>query len=855
MSIVYFRSIDRCASRLRLLAVAAGGLLLAATGGVWANGGERVDFADEVYPLLRRHCFECHDGRRSEAGLRLDAVEQLAETWVIEPHQPEQSELLRRVMLDADDPERMPSVGDPLGKVEVATLRRWIEQGAQWPEEFEPPAHWAYQPPQRVAVADLEADIAATASDPIDVWVREKLRGRGLTAAPSAAPERLIRRVHLDLIGLPPTPEEVTAFVADPSEAAYQRIVDDLLARPQFGERWARSWLDLARYADSHGFQRDDFHQLWAYRDWVIAALSDDMPFDQFTIEQLAGDLLPEATESQRIATGFHRCSPTNVEAGSLPEETRTSQLVDRVNTTATVWLGTTLECAQCHDHKYDPFAIEEYYGLLAFFNATEIEADLTNPNKPSSIAFRGPTMRLDDPEKDAARRRVRQQLDQVEAALKQRRRELREQLVTESLEAQQDEEDDERGEPLQGEALTKAVNDRVQDDPQGAERRSQVDDLKEQLKSLQPDSTLVMVQREPRSTYVFQRGDYRDPGDEVTPHTPAALHSLDPRGAHRGAEPDADHSLPDRLSLARWLVDPANPLVGRVTVNRLWLELFGRGLVDTPEDFGVKGSPPTHPRVLDDLAADFVQGGWSMKRVLRRIVTSATYRQSSLATTEQMDQDPENRWLARGPRFRLDAETIRDNALAISGLLDLQMFGPPIRPYQPPGLWVKVGGQRYDYQVSEAGGAYRRGVYIVLKRGSPYPSLINFDATNRLACTVQRGRTATPLQALTLLNDPVYVEMAQAMAARAVGGKASPGSVIDDWFRRATARSPSDEELQVLLDLHRQQREAAQQGGESAVKLAGDFGPYDEAAAADFTAWYSVATTLLNLHETVTKP
>ncbi len=748
---------------------------------------EQVDFARDVYPLLGRSCLECHGLEREEGGLRLDNSGHALDSGTIQSHDAADSELIRRLELPHNDPERMPAIGKSLTAAEISILRRWIDAGAPWPSGFKPAQHWAYVAARRPTPPQVGDD--SWSHHPLDRFVLDRLHQERLWPSPPAVPESLLRRVYLDLIGLPPTPQEVLAFVSDPSDRAYAAVVDDLLQRPQFGERWARPWLDLARYADSHGFQRDDLRDSWAYRDWVIAAINEDLPFDQFTIQQLAGDLLPDAGEAQRIATGFHRCAPTNVEAGSIPEETRIMQVIDRVNTTATVWLGTTLECAQCHDHKYDPLTTEEYYQLFAFFNQTEIEADLANPNKPSSIAFIGPTMPLGE----------RQSMHAAEEP---------EPAVTPQRKKQQE---------------------------------------------MAAETTLVMVETaKARPTHVLQRGDYRDPGDLVLPGTPAVLHPFRPQDLHAGAKA----GVADRLSLAKWLVDPANPLVARVTVNRWWGEIFGRGLVETAEDFGIKGEAPTHPELLDHLALELVHSGWSMKHVLRLIVTSATYRQSSRISDEHAGRDDQNRLLARGPRLRLDAEAIRDNALAISGLLNYKLFGPPIRPYQPAGLWTKVGGAKYDYETSTGGDAYRRGVYVVLKRGSPYPSFMNFDASSRLACSVNRSRTNTPLQALTLLNDPVYVEMAKAMAREAVENRESSKSeIITDWFRRCTARAPDDSELGFLLDLFETQLQAAEKRVEQADGLAAETAKTDAPSTADDSAWYSVATTLLNLHETVTKP
>ena len=858
------------------------------------------------------------------------------------------------------------------------------------------------------------------------------MESAGLAPSAVASPEKLIRRVYLDLIGLPPTPEEVEEYLRDPSTARFEQVVDELLSRPQFGERWARPWLDLARYADSHGFQRDNLRDIWAYRDWVIQALNDDMPFDQFTIEQIAGDLLPQPTESQRIATGFHRCAPINVEAGSLPEETRSEQIIDRTNTTAAVWLGSTMECCQCHDHKYDPFSQQDYYRLLAFFNSTELEADRTSA-KPSSIQFSGPKMPISNPARDAKRTALEQQLQSMRVRQNERREELSQSVhawlpelqeelgaaprqhplqiiefqstgTTDTVQVLKDgailleggdpPETDTytiraqspvsnirgfrldalrheslpgggpgRGDPVKRNfvlnelsvelrpttdqpdlenalprslrfskarasfsqtnwAVDGVLSDKPKtgwaisprfdqshwatfvleqplDVPEGwelvfqlkqdyggartigclrlsavtgdidatpipeaigkiaarpvdewspKERKQLVDyrvahdyeshaieqqqaQLQKEINQLAPDTTLVMVELDqPRTTHVFERGDYREQGDVVQPDVPGILHAL-PEGPR------------NRLTLARWLTSTDNPLVARVTVNRWWAELFGRGIVATPEDFGIKGDPPSHPQLLDWLAVEFMDNGWSMKKLLRTIVLSATYQQSSRVRPELQSLDRQNRLLARGPRFRMDAEMIRDNALAISGLLSLNSGGPPIRPYQPAGVWKKVGGTAYEYRVSPGSEQHRRGIYVVRKRGSPYPSFTNFDGTPRLSCTVMRSRTNTPLQALTLLNDPVYVEAAKALVTRV--NNARPDSSIDERleyaFQLCTARRPSTTELATLRGLYDQQIASHQ-----------DRELTDEEAIQD--AWYGVATTLLNLHETITK-
>ncbi len=1018
-----------------LICLAASGAILAAEVSE-PSKSNRVDFARDVYPIFRRSCIECHGPEKQEAELRLDQKASALKSGSIEAGKPDDSELLRRILLPRGHDEVMPAIGDPLPKRQVALIRRWIQQGAVWPDKVEVNQHWSYVAPQRPE-APLVKD-STWAKSEIDRFVLQRLQKEGLTPSPKAAAEKLVRRVFLDLIGLPPTPEEVNAFASDPSDERFEQLVDELLQRPQFGERWARPWLDVARYADSHGFQRDNLRDIWAYRDWVIKALNADMPFDQFTIEQIAGDLLPNATESQKIATGFHRCTPTNVEAGSLPEETRIEQVIDRVNTTGAVWLGTTLECCQCHDHKYDPFPQKDYYRLLAFFNNTEMEADRASKS-PSSIAFKGPTMDLSDPEKDATRADLQKQITTGKDRQAERRRELNRDLENWSTEiaaslANVPEEhvldvadfeslgptdefkrlddgsillvgDDPpdvdvytvkvradlaavrafklealrhdslpgngpgRGDPVRRnfvlnefsaklvstsdpqeqteknqaaanpaktpstiplkfssaradfsqnnwdvagainskpktgwavspkfdsdhwatfildkpvdisldqelvfelkqeygtarsigcfrlsaitgnldadsvpEELVKAsktpiekwskadrktlLDYRVGQDSQSQKLAAEVAKLENALKKVTADTTLVMIELdEPRMSTIFERGDYRKPGVKVEAGTPGILHAgLD--------------GPPSRLTLARWLVDRNNPLVARVTVNRWWAEIFGRGIVPTVEDFGIKGEPASHPELLDWLAVEFMENGWSMKHVLKSIVLSATYQQSSRLTRELLEVDDQNSLLARGPRFRMTAEMIRDNALAVSGLINLKQFGPPIYPYQPDGIWSKVGGTNYKYETSPGSEQHRRGVYVILKRGSPYPSFVNFDATARLACTVKRSRTNTPLQALTLLNDPVYVGAAEALAKRIVEEKRD--HPIDEQlayaFQICTSRQPTDTERNALRKLYSE-----------------TFSTSDKETR-ESKAWYSVATVLLNLHETITK-
>ena len=750
-----------------------------------------VDFAREIQPLLASRCLDCHGAEKPKGGLSLTSRHAALRGGksgkpAFVAGQPAASPLLARVT--ATDPDDvMPQKGERLAPAQIALLRRWIEQGANWPDNA---THWAYVAPVRPPLP-APAELAAPARNPIDHFVFARLRREAIAPAPEADPARLLRRVHLDLTGLPPTPAEIDAFLADRAPGAYERVVERLLASPQYGEKWARQWLDLARYADSHGFQRDDLRDVWPFRDWVVRALNADLPFDQFTLHQLAGDLLARETGGANpdllTATGFHRCAPCNVEAGTDQEENRVNQVFDRVNTTAAVWLGTTMECAQCHNHKYDPFTQRDYYRLFAFFNNTARETDFTTPKARAALKFTGPYANLTNAMPNKARA-------------------------------------DAGASPA-------------------ARKKAAVDFL---------PRTLVMQELDAaRPAAVFKRGNFLDAGEAVTPGVPAALHPLNASAGASTAAPRAS-----RLELARWLGDRANPLTARVVVNRWWAEFFGRGIVSSLEDFGLKGEPPTHPELLDWLAVEFMEpshfsmpGGpreavavaaaakpWSMKHIHRLIVTSATYRQSSRVTPEALARDDENKLLARGPRFRLAAELVRDNALFAAGLLSLKPGGPPVYPPQPAGLWdAKVGGEKYNYQTSPGDDAWRRGIYTVWRRSSPYPSFVNFDATARTACVIQRSRSNTPLQALTLLNDPVYVEAAAALARRVL--REVPGGSHDERlthaFRLCLTRAPQPAELAALRRLLHEQQAAT------------------KSETAD---WQAVAAALLNLDEMITK-
>jgi hypothetical protein len=1025
----------------------------------------RVAYNRDIRPILADRCFRCHgpDSGHRKAGLRLDrrddAVADRDGRQAIVPGDLEASEVVFRI--NAEDADvRMPPAGSGLvlRPDEIARLERWIEQGA----EYQP--HWAFLPPQRPRLPALGKSKGGHAwpRNPVDVFILAELQRHGLEPAPEAPREILLRRVTLDLTGLPPTPAERDAFLGDPAPDAYERAVDRLLASPRYGERMALDWLDAARYADTNGYYTDLERHAWPWRNWVIDAFNRNVPFDRFTIEQLSGDLLPAPTSDQKIATGFNRNHMVTNESGVIEEEARVGYVVDRVDTTATVWLGLTVGCARCHDHKYDPITQKEYYRLFAYFNnvpETGLVKDPVNPTPVLSL----PTLAQERRLADLHNRRV-----QCESRLK-----AEEPALNAALDAWEkravatlprvpqdtvayfplDTDGTDRGivplatttigtlrfgpgvlgsaatfdgtqyvefecpaslegaEPFSvafwvrpgsgpsgcliskldatpegrgfeviwykskpwinlvhqsgqsaievvprqtfsngdwhhvaitydgsGKAagLTLYVDGEVQSlivrrdslagpvasdepwriawKPSGVGFEGSLDELRLHDRVLDPDEVAALACRtliegtirtprarrtrqqterlrtyyiahegsdelrgltreaealrsqeeevrrsivstpimqelnRPRTTRVLARGQYDQPGETVTPGVPAALSA----GSAQGEE------APNRLGLARWLVSPENPLTARVAVNRSWQLVFGEGLVRTVNDFGLQGELPSHPELLDWLAVEFLRSGWDVRGLIRLLVTSATYRQASRFTPELLARDPENRLLARGPRYRLPAELIRDQALAVSGLLVERLGGPSVKPYQPPGLWEAVsynGDQTYEQDHGDA--LYRRSLYTYWKRQAPPPALLTFDGPTREVCTARRARTNTPLQSLVLLNDVTYVEAARGLAMQLMRQRRSePAALIRDGFQRVTGRRPRDDEVAALERLYHRQLAAYRERPESARALLrmGEF-PIDPALdPCELAAWSMTASLLLNLDETITR-
>ncbi len=736
---------------------------------------DKISFNFHVKPILSDRCFKCHgpDENTREAGLRLDTKEgafaalgKAKDHYAIIPGDVENSTLVQRIF--SDDPEEvMPSLESnlTLDEYEKQILKKWIQQGAEWQQ------HWSFTPPKQSDIPEVvQKDWP---KNEIDYFILSRLEKENIKPSPEADKERLIRRLSFDLTGLPPTLELIDAFLADSSEMAYENAVDQLLSTPAYAERMAASWLDLARYADTHGYQDDLERVMWPWRDWVIHAYRKNMPFDQFVKWQLAGDLLPDPTREQIIATAFNRNHKITQEGGVIPEEFRVEYVADRTQTFATAFLGLTMECARCHDHKYDPISQKDYYQLFGFFNNVPEKGLIeTYGAIPEPYIFL-----------------TKEEIDQT----------------------------------------LHFVNN---------------------LDTLEKIPLMVMEEMpEPRQAYILTRGQYDQHGDPVDPNTPSSLGPL-------------PENLPaNRLGLAEWLFQKDHPLMSRVTVNRFWQQLFGNGIVTTTEDFGAQGALPTHPELLDFLAIKFMEDGWDVKAMLKYIVCSATYRQSLKRRPELVEIDPENSLLARGPRLRLTAEMIRDQALAISGLLVEEIGGPSVKPYQPAGLWAETtgggGGSTAKYEPDTGQDLYRRSIYTFWKRTVPPPSMMTYDAASRDFCVVRRQRTSTPLQALVQMNDPQIVEAARVLAYRAIKqAEADPISRLAYMFRLATSRQPEMDELATLKDYFQAEKEHYNLDVKSAAEFlkVGQAPQEDLLPIPEMAAYALVANAIFNLDETITK-
>lgn len=729
---------------------------------------DQVDFNLHIRPLLSDRCFVCHgpDANKRDSGFRLDteegaftALKDRPNIFGIVPGNVENSEVVKRIV--SSDPDLMmppPASNLTLSDTEKKILTKWIDQGAKWKK------HWSFIP--------LEAQEAPPKTDwvqnEIDAWVVQKFEEKGFSPSEKASKERLLRRVSFDLTGLPPTDDLRNSFLKDNSSEAFSKAVDQLMDSPAYGEHMATAWLDLARYSDTHGYQDDLERIMWPWRDWVIKAFNENMPYNTFVTWQLAGDLLPNPSKEQILATAFNRNHKITQEGGVIQEEYRVEYVTDRVNTFGKAFIGLTLECAKCHDHKYDPISQNEFFSVYSFFNSIPEKGRIDYGEIPE------PKIKISDAD-------------------------------------------------LKG--ILKFVN----------------------ASNFSGDDLSVMVMKDsarPRPTFVLNRGQYDAPEEQVYPNTPAAIN------------PFGEDLSKDRMGLAKWLFAEENPLTARVTVNRIWQSFFGTGLVSTPGDFGNQGSLPSHPELLDHLAYEFMTTGWDVQALQKKILLSATYQQTSKVTEELLEKDPENKWLTRGPRYRMSFEMIRDNVLAVSGLLNREVGGPSVKPYQPEGLWAETtsGVGLTNYIPDEGDALYRRSLYTFWKRTVPPPAMVTFDAASRDLCEVDRQKTNTPLQALVMMNDPQILEASRVLAYRILSVRESQSERLDFAFEKILGRSPSDEEKRVLESFLKEEETRFKESPDK-VKAYLDIGNYpQEIESAEVAAYMSIINTIFNLDEAISK-
>ena len=809
---------------------------------------EVVDFNFHVRPILSDRCFHCHgpDENAREADLRLDqreaALSQLADSGLfpIVPGEPMESEVVKRILSEEGE-EIMPPPDSKLSlnPHEKAILIQWIQQGATWKK------HWAYIPPQKAELPDISNE--SWVHNEIDYFVSEQLEERGLTPSEQADKLTLIRRLSFDLIGLPPTPEEVQAFLQDDSEDAYEKLVDRLMASPHFGERWAWEWLDVARYADTNGFQGDPTRTMWPWRDWVIQAFNSNMPYNEFTVKQLAGDLFPNATQTDILATAFNRNHTFNGEGGRIREETRVENVFDRVETVGTVWMGLTLNCSRCHDHKFDAISQKEYYQLFDYFNQTSESGKGYGGKVPPLLDLSPGELKQQVAAQKAYLRKIAEKIDQVELRKFPRAAGI---PPANSPAAEKIAGGFNGG--LDGPAFERdnyqlfLIHDYFENkDPAYAEWILKLRKAKIKLGQQSAQNIQVMVMDhlpEPRSTYILTKGNYAAHEEEVSSNVPAVLPGI-PKEVKN-----------DRLALANWLISEQHPLTARVTVNRYWQAFFGKGIVKTIEDFGVQGALPSHPKLLDWLAVDFQENDWNLKGLFKKIVMSATYQQSSKVNEKMREVDPDNTYLARATRMRLPSWMLRDQALYISGLMGDSLGGPPVKPYQPEGIWEEATFGKIKYKQDHGEDLYRRTLYTFWRR-IVGPTML-FDNSPRQVCTVNNIRTNTPLHALTTLNDVTYVEAARVLAERVLSTKGSDTERLQFLFELATSRKPSPKEFQILANRLAQLRKQYTESPEEAQQLIhiGEFPPHEDLNPADYAAFSVLGSLVFNLDETITR-
>ncbi len=825
-----------------------------------ASSEEPIDFNRDIRPILAENCFYCHgqDGNKRQADLRLDIRDQAIKTNAIQPGKSSESSIVARIHSESvEDQMPPPKSNRHLTADQKRLLEKWIDQGANYSD------HWAFVAPVRPPLPKLANP--NWVRTPVDHFVQAKLEAEGLTPSPEADRATLIRRLHIDLIGLPPTPEQVDAFVNDSDPKAYEKLVDQLLESKHYGERMALSWLDAARYADSNGFQQDGDTWQWIWRDWVVRAFNENLPFDQFTIWQLAGDLLPNATNDQKIASGFNRNHLLNGEGGAIAEEQRFVVLFDRIDTTATTWLGLTMACAQCHDHKYDPITQVDYYSLLDAFNrvpetgtpqffSSRIRVGapfLELPSEEYKLKIAEFDSQITELEKEAAPMidasfmgwRAGLFLDGEPADGKGLPDDLTKLLK--KPEAERTNEEKLSVETL----LRKYFDEKVRSSINyKSPAISKLSELRKQLGDYKANSlprVMIMSDDKPRESHVLSRGEYLKPTDKVTFNTPGFLPPL------------AADAPRNRLGFAQWLVSPEQPLTARVQINRMWQNLFGVGLVKTTEDFGVQGEYPVHMALLDWLAVEFRESGWNMKAMQRLLLNSATYRQSSRMTPELRTRDSENRLVARASRFRMPSLILRDWSLYAAQMLDPRIAGAPVYPYQPDGIWESLAITKerdFTYPASSGNDLYRRSLYTFWRRTVGPANM--FDASNRQTCRVRPSTTSTPLHALTTLNDPTWVEAARVLAEHSMKHSTVSADQIRFAFRKVLGRPPRDKEL-ATLEKAMQKQLAFYTEDPVAAKAFVEVGSATRDAALELpmhAALTAVCLAILNLDEAMTR-